>query len=175
MIVVKEYLDYLEKLNTLVDKDEILFKSASAIVIKERKRQWDCTFWLSLLSGIVSLTGTIISMSSYYYHRQGTWVTPLVIGMICVVSWVLATAAASKSIDYYNILLDLEYASPLDSSYSIVRNAIVDEGDEFMKKLFDWQRLYLLVGEDLKKYEYVVQVIESLRHDYEIIESRENK
>lgn len=35
---MKEYLDYLEKLNTLVDKDEILFKSASAIVIKDRKR-----------------------------------------------------------------------------------------------------------------------------------------
>lgn len=44
---MKEYLDYLEKLNTLVDKDEILFKSASAIVIKERKRLWD---WFDALS-----------------------------------------------------------------------------------------------------------------------------
>lgn len=172
--MVKEYLDYLEKLNTLVDKDEILFKSASAIVIKERKRLWDWTFWLSLLSGIVSIGGTIISLSAYYYH-QGTWVTPLVIGTICVVSWVLATAAAGESIDYYNVLLDLEHASPIDSSYAIVRNAIVDEGDVFMTKLFEWERLYVLVGEDLKKYEYVVQVIESLRNDYEIIKSSENK
>ena len=171
--MVKEYLDYLEKLNTLVDEDEILFKSASAIVIKERKRLWDCTFWLSLLSVIVSLTGTIISMSSYYYHRQGTWVTPLVIGMICVVSWVLAIAAASKSIDYYNILLDLEYASPLDSSYSIVRNTIVDEGDGFMKKLFDWLQLYVLSSEDCVKYGYVLYVIDSLMEDYKIIESRQ--
>ena len=127
--MVKEYLDYLEKLNTLVDKDEILFKSASAIVMKDRKRMWDWTFWLSLVLAILSLGGTIVSMSAYYYHHQGTWVTPLVIGMVCVVSWVLATTAASKSIDYYNVLLDLEYASPIDSSYAIVRNAIVDEGD----------------------------------------------
>lgn len=172
---MKEYLDYLEKLNTLVDKDEILFKSASAIVIKDRKRLWDSTFWLSLILAILTLGGTIVSMSAYCYHHQVTWVIPLVIGMICVASWVLATAAASKSIDYYNVLLDLEHASPIDSSYAIVRNAIVDEGNDFMKKLFDWERLYVLVGEDLKKYEYVVQVIESLRNDYEIIKSSENK
>lgn len=169
---MNEYLDYLEKLNTLVDKDEILFKSASAIVIKDRKRLWDWTFWLSLILAILSLGGTIVSMSAYYYHHQVTWVTPLVIGMICVVSWVLATAAASKSIDYYNVLRDLEYASPLDFSYSIVRNAIVDEGDEFMKKLFGWLQLYVLSSEDCAKYEYVLHVIDSLREDYEIIESR---
>ena len=169
--MVKEYLDYLEKLNTLVDKDEILFKSASAIVIKDRKRLWDWTFWLSLILAILSLGGTIVSMSACYYHHQVTWVTPLVIGMICVVSWVVATAAASKSIDYYNVLLDLEYASPLDSSYSIVRNAIVDEGDEFMRKLFDWLQLYVLSSEDWEKYGYVLHVIDSLREDYKIIES----
>lgn len=170
---MKEYLDCLEKLNTLVDKDEILFKSASAIVIKDRKRLWEWTFWLSLILAILSLGGTIVSMSTYYYHHQGTWVTPLVIGMICVVSWVLATAAASKSIDYYNVLLDVEYASPIDSSYAKVRNAIVDEGDEFMKKLFDWLQLYVLSGEDWVKYGYVLHVIDSLREDYKIIESRQ--
>lgn len=172
---MKEYLDYLEKLNTLVDNDEILFKSASAIVIKDRKLLWDWTFWLSLVLAILSLGGTIVSMSAYYYHHQGTWVTPLVIGMVCVISWVLATTAASKSIDYYNVLLDLEYASPIDSSYVVVRNAIVDDGDEFMKKLFDWLQLYVLSSEDWKKYRYVLHVIDSLREDYKIIESRENK
>lgn len=170
-----EYLDYLEKLNSLVDKDEILFKSVKAIVIKDRKRQWDWTFWLSLLTGILSIGGTIMSMAAYYYHHQGTWVTPLVIGMICVVSWVLATVAASKSIDYYNVLLDLEYASPIDSSYAIVRNAIVDEGDEFMKKLFDWSQLYVLPSEDWSKYGYVLHVIASLREDYKIIEGGGSK
>lgn len=172
---MKEYLDYLEKLNTLVDKDEILFKSASAIVMKDRKRMWDWTFWLSLVLAILSLGGTIVSMSACYYHHQGTWVTPLVIGMVCVVSWVLATTAASKSIDYYNVLLNLEYASPIDSSYAIVRNAIVDEGDEFMRKLFDWLQLYVLSSEDWAKYRYVLHVIDSLREDYKIVESRENK
>ena len=172
---MKEYLDYLEKLNTLVDNDEILFKSASAIVIKDRKLLLDWTFWLSLVLAILSLGGTIVSMSAYYYHHQGTWVTPLVIGMVCVISWVLATTAASKSIDYYNVLLDLEYASPIDSSYAVVRNAIVDDGDEFMKKLFDWLQLYVLSSEDWKKYRYVLHVIDSLREDYKIIESRENK
>lgn len=173
--MVKEYLEYLEKLNTLVDKDEILFKSSSAIVIKDRKRLWDWTFWLSLILAILSLGGTIVSMSACYYNHQVTWATPLVIGVICVVSWVLATVAASKSIDYYNVLLDLEYASPIDSSYAIVRNAIVDEGDEFMKKLFDWLQLYVLSSEDWAKYRYVLHVIDSLREDYKIVESRENK
>ena len=171
--MVKEYLEYLEKLNTLVDKDEILFKSSSAIVMKDRKRLWDWTFWLSLILAILSLGGTIVSMSAYYYHHQVTWIIPLAIGMICIISWVLSTIAASKSIDYYNVLLDLEYASPIDSSYAIVRNAIVDEGDEFMRKLFDWLQLYVLSSEDCEKYRYVLHVIDSLREDYKIIESRQ--
>ena len=93
--------------------------------------------------------------------------------MICVASWVLATAAASKSIDYYNVLLDLEYASPIDSSYAMVRNAIVDEGNDFMKKLFDWLQLYVLSRDEWEKYRYVLHVIDSLREDYKIIESRQ--
>lgn len=170
---MNEYLNYLEKLNTLVNKDEILVKSASAIVMKHRKRMWEWTFWLSLILAILSLGGTIVSMSAYYYHHQGTWLTPFLIGMICVVSWVLATVAASKSIDYYNVLLNLEYASPIDSSYAIIRNAIVDEGDEFMKKLFEWLQLYVLSSEDWVKYGYVLHVIDSLMEDYKIIESRQ--
>lgn len=172
---MKEYLDYLEKLNSLVDRNEIVSKLARALVIKERKRLWDWTFWMSLVLAILSLGGTIVSMSAYYYHHQGTWVTPLVIGMICVVSWVLTAVAVNKSIDYYNVLLDLEYASPIDSSYAIVRNAIVDEGNEFMKKLFEWLQLYVLSSEDWAKYEYVLHVIDSLSEDYKIIESRVNK
>lgn len=171
---MKEYLEYLDRLNSLVDKDEILFKSSSAIVIKDSKRLWDWTFWLSLILAILSLGGTIVSMSAYYYHHQVTWIIPLAIGMICIISWVLSTAAASKSIDYYNVLLDLEYASPIDSSYAIVRNAIVDEGDEFMRKLFDWLQLYVLSSEDCEKYRYVLHVIDSLSEDYKIIESRVN-
>lgn len=172
---MKEYLEYLEKLNSLVDRDEITLKSVRAASIKERKRLWDRTFWLSLVLAILSLGGTIVSMSVYYCHHQGTWVTPLVIGMVCVVSWVLTAVAVNKSIDYYNVLLDLEYASPIDSSYAKVRNAIVDEGDDFMKKLFDWLQLYVLSSEDWVKYGYVLHVIDSLREDYKIIESGGNK
>ena len=172
---MKEYIEYLEKLNSLVDRDEITLKSVRAASIKERKRLWDRTFWLSLVLAILSLGGTIVSMSAYYCHHQGTWVTPLVIGMVCVVSWVLTAVAVNKSIDYYNVLLDLEYASPIDSSYAKVRNAIVDEGDDFMKKLFDWLQLYVLSSEDWVKYGYVLHVIDSLREDYKIIESRGNK
>jgi hypothetical protein len=172
---MKEYIEYLEKLNSLVDRDEITLKSVRAASIKERKRLWDRTFWLSLVLAILSLGGTIVSMSAYYCHHQGTWVTPLVIGMVCVVSWVLTAVAVNKSIDYYDVLLDLEYASPIDSSYAKVRNAIVDEGDDFMKKLFDWLQLYVLSSEDWVKYGYVLHVIDSLREDYKIIESRGNK
>ena len=172
---MKEYIEYLEKLNSLVDRDEITLKSVRAASIKERKRLWDRTFWLSLVLAILSLGGTIVSMSAYYCHHQGTWVTTLVIGMVCVVSWVLTAVAVNKSIDYYDVLLDLEYASPIDSSYAKVRNAIVDEGDDFMKKLFDWLQLYVLSSEDWVKYGYVLHVIDSLREDYKIIESRGNK
>lgn len=168
---MKEYLEYLEKLNLLVDVNEIIFKLARATIIKDRKRSWDWTFWLSLLVGILSISGTIVTIVNYYYH-QGTWLTPLLIGTMCVLSWVLSIVAASKSIEYYNVLLDLEYASPVDSSYAIVRNTIIDDGNEFMKKLFEWEHLYALIEGERLKYKYVLEVIRSLRVDFEIIESR---
>lgn len=171
---MKEYLEYLEQLNLRVDMNEIIFKSARVTVIKDRKRSWDWTFWLSLLAGILLIGGAIVTMVDYYYH-QGTWLTPLVVGTMCVLSWTLSTVAASKSIEYYNVLLDLEYASPVDSSYAIVRNTIIDDGNEFMKKLFEWERLYALTEDQRLKYKYVLEVIRSLRVDFEIIESRGNK
>ena len=73
------------------------------------------------------------------------------------------------------MLLDLEYASPVDSSYTIVRNTIIDDGNESMKKLFEWERLYALTEDERLKYKYVLEVIHSLRVDFEIIESRGNK
>ena len=167
---MKKYLEYLEQLNLRVDMNEIIFKSARVTVIKDRKRSWDWTFWLSLLVGILLIGGTIVTMVDYYYH-QGTWLTPLVVGTMCVLSWTLSTVAASKSIEYYNVLLDLEY----DSSYAIVRNTIIDDGNEFMKKLFEWERLYALTENERLKYKYVLEVIRSLRVDFEIIESRVNK
>ena len=172
---MKEYLEYLEKLNLRVDMNEIIFKSARATIVKDRKMSWDWTFWLSLLTGILTIGGTIVTTVNYYYHHQGTWLTPLVFGTMCVLSWVLSTVAASKSIEYYNVLLDLEYASPVDSSYAIVRNMIIDGGNEFMKKLFEWERLYALTEDERLKYKYVLEVIRSLRVDFEIIESGGNK
>lgn len=166
---MKEYLEYLEKLSLFVDMNEIIFKSARATIIKDRKLSWDWTFWLSLLTGILSIAGTIVAMVNYYYHHQGTCVTPLLVGMICILSWVLSTISASKSIDYYNVLLDLEYASPMDSSYAIVRNAIIDEGDEFMKKLFEWERLYVLTIEEQRKYKYILEVVRELRTDFKLL------
>ncbi len=47
----------------------------------------------------------------------------------------------------------------MDSSYAIVRNAIIDEGDEFMKKLFEWERLYVLTIEEQRKYKYILEVV----------------
>lgn len=165
---MREYLDYLEKLNASVDKNEIIFKSTKAVIIEGRKRLCDWTFWLSLLIGIVSIGGTIITMVTYYHYRQGTWMTPLSIGMICVISWALAVVAGSKSIEYYNILLDLYYASSGDSSYAIVRNTIIDDGEELMTKLFEWERLYALTSEEQRKYKYILEVIRALRTDFKL-------
>lgn len=165
---MKEYLDYLEKLNSLIDKNEIIFKSTKAVIIEGRKRLCDWTFWLSLLIGIASIGGTIINMVTYYHYSQGTWMTPLLIGMICVLSWALVVVSGSKAIEYYNILLDSYYASSGDSSYAIVRNTIVDDGEELMTKLFEWERLYALTSEEQCKYKYILEVIRALRTDLKL-------
>ena len=62
--------------------------------------------------------------------------------------------------------------SYVEHSYATIRNAIVDEGEEFMRKLFVWERLYTLTVEDKRKYDYVLKVIRTLRLEYEQFENK---
>lgn len=62
--------------------------------------------------------------------------------------------------------------SYVEHSYATVRNTIIDEGDEFMRKLFIWERLYTLTVDDKRKYDYVLKVIRALRVEYERFENK---
>lgn len=62
--------------------------------------------------------------------------------------------------------------SYVEHSYATVRNAIVDDGEKFMQKLFVWERLYTLTVDDKRKYDYVLKVIRTLRLEYERFENK---
>lgn len=57
-------------------------------------------------------------------------------------------------------------------SYSTIRNTIIDEGEEFMRKLFVWERLYTLTEDDRTKYDYVLKVIYNLGLEYTRFENK---
>lgn len=81
----------------------------------------------------------------------------------------LVVAFYSVDEEKLNSMLRISY---VEHSYAAIRNTIVDEGEEFMRKLFVWERLYTLTVDDKRKYDYVLKVIRTLRVEYERFENK---
>lgn len=81
--------------------------------------------------------------------------------------WIVAFYSVDK--EKLNSMLGISY---VEHSYATVRNAIVDDGEKFMQKLFVWERLYTLTVDDKRKYDYVLKVIRTLRLEYERFENK---
>ena len=81
----------------------------------------------------------------------------------------LVVAVYSVDEEKLNSMLGISYAK---HSYATVRNAIIDEGEEFMRKLFVWERLYTLTEDNRTKYDYVLKVIYNLGLEYTRFENK---
>ena len=81
--------------------------------------------------------------------------------------WIVAFYSVDE--EKLNSMSGISY---VEHSYATVRNTIIDEGEEFMRKLFVWERLYTLTVGDKRKYDYVLKVIRVLRVKYERFENK---
>ena len=173
---MNEYLAYLDKLNSLVDTNELERVQEDCQRQKLQVRKWGRLSSIAILLTIglcipaFDALGELLRSVLYGYKYNGgetvLWLALYVI-VVAFTLWVIMTYIDSN----YRLssMLGISY---VNHSYATVRNAIVDEGEEFMRKLFVWERLYTLTVEDKRKYDYVLKVIRILRLEYERFENK---
>lgn len=173
---MKEYIEYLEKLNSLVDKSEFDKMKEDYRQCKSKMRLWSCvTILLVILifcTLIVQLGLTRDSLHALVYgtkHSDGNAVLWLVLFFILLGFSMWSTITSTN----YSVKMEsMQHISYFKHSYSNIRNTIIDEGEEFMRKLFVWERLYTLTEADRNKYDYVLKVIYNLGLEYTRFENK---
>lgn len=173
---MKEYLECLDKLNSLVDTNELEVVRNDYQQQKLQVRKLGCLSFIAVLLNIGLCVpaydglGKLLRLALYGEKYNGIetmlWLI-LFIAVFGFTLWVVAFYSVDK--EKVNSMLGISY---VEHSYATVRNTIIDEGDEFMRKLFIWERLYTLTVDDKRKYDYVLKVIRALRVEYERFENK---
>jgi hypothetical protein len=173
---MKEYLEYLDKLNSLVDTNEL---ERVRNDYQQQKSQVSKLGRLSFMAVLLTIglcvpaydgLGKLLRLALYGERYSGIesllWLI-LFIVVFGFTLWIVAFYSVDK--EKLNSMLGISY---VEHSYATVRNAIVDDGEKFMQKLFVWERLYTLTVDDKRKYDYVLKVIRTLRLEYERFENK---
>lgn len=173
---MKEYLEYLDKLNSLVDTNEL---ERVRNDYQQQKSQVSKLGRLSFIAVLLTIglcvpaydgLGKLLRLALYGERYNGIesllWLILYIV--VCGFTlWIVAFYSVDK--EKLNSMLGISY---VNHSYAAVRNTIIDEGEEFVQKLFVWERLYTLTVDDKRKYDYVLKVIHTLRLEYERFENK---
>ena len=173
---MKEYLEYLDKLNSLVDTNELERVRDDYQQQKLHVRKLGRLRFIAVLltmglcvpayDGLSKLLRLALYGERYSGIESLLWLI-LFIVVFGFTLWIVAFYSVDK--EKLNSMSGISY---VEHSYATVRNTIIDEGDEFMRKLFIWERLYTLTVDDKRKYDYVLKVIRTLRVEYERFENK---
>lgn len=171
-----EYLGYLDKLNSLMDINELERVRDDYRQYKYKSSKWgylSIMLWL-LTIGLCPRALDVFSklVRTWLYGATYDAVETILWLSLYVVSIALALWVSLTYIDSKYKLNSMSSISYVEHSYATIRNAIVDEGEEFMRQLFIWERLYTLTVDDKRKYDYVLKVIRTLRLEYERFENK---
>jgi hypothetical protein len=173
---MNEYLEYLEKLNSLVDTNELKRVQDDYRRQKLQVRKLGRLSFMAVLLTIGLIVpaydglGKSLRLALYGEKYNGVesllWLTLFIVVLGFTL---LVVAVYSVDEEKLNSRLGISYAK---HSYATVRNAIIDEGEKFMRKLFVWERLYTLTEDNRTKYDYVLKVIYNLGLEYTRFENK---
>lgn len=173
---MKEYLEYLDKLNSLVDTNELEgvrdYCQRQKLYVRKLGRLSFMAVLLTIVLCVPAYDGLCKLLRSALYGERCNGIENLLWLILFIVVfgftlWIVAFYSVDK--EKLNSMSGISY---VEHSYATVRNTIIDEGDEFMRKLFAWERLYTLTVGDKRKYDYVLKVIRTLRVEYERFENK---
>lgn len=161
-INVKNYLSYLEKLQSKMDYSEgvDMKKVKEYIDIRDSCRRLSqlCGSFLLLLLPLLWVVRSHVDSLTSSFLTFCMLLALLFIGGSCV-----ANAATSKHHEY---LANVERDKIYLSNCNVIKNEIVNDGEEQIRQLILWNEMCELSDEDTEKYKNLLRIVKSVCRDY---------
>lgn len=162
---MKNYLDYLEKLQSKMDFSESVDDDKVTLYFELRNVN-------RRLSKLFIVTLVILELFLWVLGIQMNVVNRNIIAVLMVSSLVLLGYGMIRhgfdSI-HYNNMVYLERDKIYFANYDTIKNEILNDGDEQMKQLVTWWRMCELTTEDKEKYAELLRIVHDVCREYTIL------
>ncbi len=154
---MENYLAYLEKLQGEMNLDTVVDKNK---VIKYRESH-DKYNRLSSIFGFIGIAVALSIVFVAHYSRVGAMVVILV-----AFGFLYFVIKYGDKADRYGELSRNERDKVYNVNHSVIKNAIIEDGNEHMKQLVTWWRMCELSDEDEEKYAELLRIIHDVCREY---------
>lgn len=157
---MKNYMEYLEKLQGKMSLDEVVDKNK----VVEYRESYDKYNGLSSMFGFIGIAVVLSSIFVSPYSKIGAVAVMLVaFGFVCLV------IKFSNKAEHYEELFRNERDKVYNVNYSVIKNAIIDGGDEHMQQLVTWEYMCELTVDDKEKYAELLRIVHDVCREYAIL------
>lgn len=157
---MKNYLEYLEKLQKEMNLDE----EVDIAKLEEYERLYSKYNALSSLFGVIAIT-LAFSMIFVAHHSIGGLLSTIILSLF---SGGLMVELGGKA-EYYSESLYNERNKVYNLNYSNIKNIIINDGAEHMQQLTTWERMSELTVEDKEKYAELLRIVHDVCREYLIL------
>ena len=157
---MENYLEYLEKLQRKMNLDEVVDKNK----VIEYRESYDKYNGLSSIFGVIGIAVALSMVFVAHYSRIGAMVV-----MLVAFGFLYFVIKYGNKADRYRELSRNERDKVYNVNYSVIKNAIIEDGDEQMQQLVTWERMCELVDSDKEKYAELLRIVHDVCREYALI------
>lgn len=157
---MKNYIGYLEKLHGKMNLDEVVDRNK----VTEYRELHDKYNGLLIVFGFIGIAVALSMVFVAHYSRIGAMVV-----MLVAFSFLYFVQKYGNKADRYGELSRNERDKVYNVNYSIIRNAIINDGDEQMQQLVTWERMCELTDSDKEKYVELLRIVHDVCREYAIL------
>lgn len=157
---MENYLEYLEKLQKEMNLDE----KVNHDELEEYRKLSSKYNNLASVFGFIGVAVALSMVFVAHYSRISAMVVMLVaFGFLCLVN------KYGNKADHYRELSRNERDKVYNVNYSVIKNVIIEDGDEHMKQLVTWERMCELTASDREKYAELLRIVHDVCREYALI------
>ena len=157
---MENYLEYLEKLQGKMNLDEVVDKNK----VIEYRESCDKYNGLSIMFGFIGIAVALSMVFVAHYSRIGVMAV-----MLVAFGFLYFVQKYGNKADRYRELSRNERDKVYNVNYSVIKNTIIDDGDEQMQQLVTWERMCELEDSDKEKYAELLRIVHDVCREYVIL------
>lgn len=157
---MENYLEYLEKLQGKMNLDEVVDKNK----VIEYRESYDKYNGLSIIFGFIGMAVALSMVFVAHYSRIGAMAV-----MLVAFGFLYFVQKYGNKADRYRELSRNERDKVYNVNYSVIKNTIIDDGDEQMQQLVTWERMCELTDSDKEKYAELLRIVHDVCREYAIL------